>query len=53
MPFWIEDPREALGGPRLRPVPDAGLSNVAATCLELLGFLPPDDYDPSLLDPTR
>ena len=53
VPFWIEDPREALGGPRLRPVPDAGLSNVAATCLELLGFLPPDDYDPSLLDPTR
>ena len=30
-------------------LPDAGLSNVAATVLELLGFVPPDDYDPSLL----
>lgn len=27
----------------------AGLSNVAATLLELLGFAPPQEYDPSLL----
>jgi 2,3-bisphosphoglycerate-independent phosphoglycerate mutase len=30
-------------------LPGAGLSNVAATVLELLGFEPPDGYDPSLL----
>jgi 2,3-bisphosphoglycerate-independent phosphoglycerate mutase len=28
---------------------DAGLSNVAATCLELLGFAVPDGYRPSLI----
>jgi 2,3-bisphosphoglycerate-independent phosphoglycerate mutase len=26
-----------------------GISSLTATCLELLGFLPPNDYDPSLL----
>ena len=26
-----------------------GLSNIAATCMELLGFVPPDDYDQSLI----
>ena len=31
-------------------LPQAGLSNVAATVLELLGFAPPTDYDPSLLE---
>ncbi len=37
-------------GLRLRDdMPDAGLANVAATVLELLGFIPPDDYEPSLL----
>jgi bisphosphoglycerate-independent phosphoglycerate mutase (AlkP superfamily) len=36
--------------PRLRDtLPDAGLANIAATVLELLGFEPPDDYEPSLL----
>ncbi|RMG99537.1 MAG: 2,3-bisphosphoglycerate-independent phosphoglycerate mutase [Deltaproteobacteria bacterium] len=52
VPFWIEDPREAAGGPRLRHLERPGLANVAATCLELLGFLPPEDYEPSLLAPT-
>lgn len=28
---------------------DAGLSNVAATLVELLGFMPPAEFDPSLL----
>jgi 2,3-bisphosphoglycerate-independent phosphoglycerate mutase len=27
----------------------SGLANVTATCLELLGFVPPDDLEPSLL----
>lgn len=26
-----------------------GISSLAATCIELLGFLPPEDYDPSVL----
>jgi 2,3-bisphosphoglycerate-independent phosphoglycerate mutase len=26
-----------------------GISSLAATCIDLLGFLPPTDYDPSLL----
>ncbi|MDR2499949.1 MAG: 2,3-bisphosphoglycerate-independent phosphoglycerate mutase [Treponema sp.] len=26
-----------------------GISSIAATCLELLGYLPPGDYDPSVL----
>lgn len=26
-----------------------GISSLAATCIELLGFLPPPDYDPSVL----
>jgi hypothetical protein len=30
-------------------VSTAGIANVTATCLELLGFVPPDDLEPSLL----
>jgi 2,3-bisphosphoglycerate-independent phosphoglycerate mutase len=26
-----------------------GISSIAATCMELLGFIPPKDYDPSVL----
>jgi 2,3-bisphosphoglycerate-independent phosphoglycerate mutase len=26
-----------------------GISSIAATCMELLGFIPPEDYDPSVL----
>jgi len=33
--------------------PDAGLSNVAATCLELLGFAAPEAFRPSLIRPLR
>src|SRR5690606_27452261 len=28
---------------------NAGIASVTATCLELLGFVPPDDLEPSLL----
>ena len=27
----------------------SGIANVTATCIELLGFVPPDDLEPSLL----
>ena len=34
-------------------LPDAGLANVAATLVELLGFVPPSEYEPTLLaEPT-
>ncbi|MBZ5712039.1 2,3-bisphosphoglycerate-independent phosphoglycerate mutase [Nannocystis pusilla] len=49
VPLAIVDPRAAGGGPLLAPPPAAGLSNVASTCLELLGFLPPEGYRASLL----
>ncbi len=49
VPLFLVD---HLGLPReldLLQDPSAGLSNVAATALELLGFLPPPDYDRSLV----
>lgn len=49
VPFAVVDPRAPAGGPALAPPPGAGLANVAATCLELLGWLPPADYRASLL----
>ncbi|MBZ5641037.1 MAG: 2,3-bisphosphoglycerate-independent phosphoglycerate mutase [Acidobacteriia bacterium] len=35
--------------PLRKDLEEAGLANVAATLLEILGFVPPDDYLPSLL----
>jgi 2,3-bisphosphoglycerate-independent phosphoglycerate mutase len=50
VPFFIDDPmrgdRYELDPARL---PDAGIANVTATCIELLGFVPPDDLQSSLL----
>ncbi|KAH6788667.1 Phosphoglycerate mutase [Perilla frutescens var. frutescens] len=47
----------AIGGPGLAPgvkfcqdLPDAGLANVAATVMNLHGFVAPDDYEPSLVE---
>ncbi|MCA9635615.1 MAG: 2,3-bisphosphoglycerate-independent phosphoglycerate mutase, partial [Myxococcales bacterium] len=51
VPLTIFDPRAAGGGPRIAGVAGAGLANVAATCLELLGFQGPEGYLPSLLAP--
>jgi 2,3-bisphosphoglycerate-independent phosphoglycerate mutase len=46
--FWIHRPGVSV--PALRAdLPGAGLANVAATTIELLGFRPPEDYLPSLL----
>ena len=28
---------------------DLGISSIAATCMNLLGFVPPEDYDPSII----
>lgn len=35
---------------RLAENTDLGISNLAATCLKLLGFEPPQDYTPSIVD---
>jgi 2,3-bisphosphoglycerate-independent phosphoglycerate mutase len=50
VPFLIHDPKR---GDRYEIDPDrartAGIANVTATCIELLGFVPPDDLESSLL----
>jgi 2,3-bisphosphoglycerate-independent phosphoglycerate mutase len=50
VPFLIHDParsdRYEIDPARAAT---AGIANVTATCLELLGFVPPDDLEPSLL----
>ena len=48
VPFAIYDPNYD-GEYHMAPPADAGLANVAATVFELMGFLPPDDYEPSLV----
>ena len=47
----------AIGGRGLSPgvrfrtdLPQAGLANVAATMMNLLGFEAPSDYEPSLVE---
>eukprot|EP00262_Sarcandra_glabra_P002306 TRINITY_DN12580_c0_g1_i1.p1 TRINITY_DN12580_c0_g1~~TRINITY_DN12580_c0_g1_i1.p1 ORF type:complete len:559 (-),score=125.95 TRINITY_DN12580_c0_g1_i1:356-2032(-) len=47
----------AIGGPGLAPgvrfrkdVPNGGLANVAATFMNLHGFVAPDDYEPTLIE---
>ena len=50
VPFFIHDP---MRGDRYEIDPEraktAGIANVTATCIELLGFVPPDDLESSLL----
>jgi 2,3-bisphosphoglycerate-independent phosphoglycerate mutase len=50
VPFLIDDPAR---GDRYEIDPErartGGIANVTATCLELLGFVPPEDLEPSLL----
>ncbi len=50
VPFLIDDP---MRGDRYEIDParalGAGIANVTATCIELLGFVPPDDLESSLL----
>jgi 2,3-bisphosphoglycerate-independent phosphoglycerate mutase len=51
VPFAIYDPGHD-GDYRIDAPADAGLSHVAATTLNLLGFQAPEDYQPSLITPT-
>lgn len=48
VPFAVFDSRTPERSPLVLPSAP-GLGNVAATCLELLGFAAPEDYLPSLL----
>ncbi len=48
VPFVIDD-SSYRGEYEMAPVEDAGLSNVAPTLLNLLGFEKPEAYDPSLI----
>jgi 2,3-bisphosphoglycerate-independent phosphoglycerate mutase len=49
VPAYFYDP-EGTDRFRLAAVESPGISCLAATCLTLLGFHPPDDYDPSLVE---
>jgi 2,3-bisphosphoglycerate-independent phosphoglycerate mutase len=48
VPCIIYDP-EYKGEYRTQLKSGMGISSLGATCLELLGFIPPEDYDPGLL----
>jgi 2,3-bisphosphoglycerate-independent phosphoglycerate mutase len=53
VPFLIHDPTRPAEGGRYEIDPTrvehAGIANVTATVLELLGYVPPSDLEPSLL----
>jgi 2,3-bisphosphoglycerate-independent phosphoglycerate mutase len=49
VPFIIYDPLYQ-GEYRMAHIKEKGLSNVAATLLNLLGYEKPEDYDPSLIE---
>ncbi len=48
VPFVIYDP-QYRGEYRMADLPKRGLSNIAATILNLLGYEKPEEYDPSLI----
>ncbi|MEE2683202.1 MAG: 2,3-bisphosphoglycerate-independent phosphoglycerate mutase [Actinomycetota bacterium] len=49
VPFVIHDPQNGSDY-NLNPPSDAGLSHIASTVLNLLGYEAPNDYQPSLID---
>jgi 2,3-bisphosphoglycerate-independent phosphoglycerate mutase len=49
VPAIIYDPSN-LSHARLADVDSPGIANLAATCMTLLGFQPPEDYTPSLVE---
>jgi len=48
VPVYIFAPADS-GNLRLNEVKNAGIASLAATSMQLLGFVPPDDYEPSLI----
>jgi len=51
VPFCVHDPlrRDGEYGIDAALAPTAGLANVTAACVALLGFAPPDDEEPGIL----
>ena len=49
VPVYIYDPTGTVKM-KLSDNNDLGISSIAATCLKLLGFQPPQDYAPSIID---
>lgn len=49
VPFMVHDPNRRDQYRVVESATGAGIANVTATCLELLGFTPPEDFQPSLL----
>ncbi|CAB1065986.1 2,3-bisphosphoglycerate-independent phosphoglycerate mutase (EC [Olavius sp. associated proteobacterium Delta 1] len=49
VPVYIFDPTGTVKM-SLSDHPDLGISSIAATCLKLLGFEPPRDYTPSIVE---
>ena len=49
VPAIIYDP-SGVSGAKKADVADAGIANLAATCITLLGYVPPADYTPSLVE---
>ncbi len=49
VPAIIYDP-SGVANARLAQVQEAGIANLAATCIALLGYQPPEDYTPSLVE---
>lgn len=49
VPATVYDP-SAISKARKADVPGAGIASLAATCISLLGYEPPADYAPSIVD---
>ena len=49
VPCYIYDPAGTTKA-RLSAHDNLGISSLAATVMQLLGFTPPEDYDPSIVD---
>jgi 2,3-bisphosphoglycerate-independent phosphoglycerate mutase len=49
VPAMVFDP-SGVSNARKADVEGAGIASLAATCITLLGFVPPDDYTPSIAD---
>ncbi len=49
VPAIVYDP-SGVSNARKADVADAGIANLAATCITLLGYVPPADYTPSIVD---
>jgi 2,3-bisphosphoglycerate-independent phosphoglycerate mutase len=49
VPIYVFDPSGSVQM-KLANHTDLGISSIAATCLKLLGFEPPQDYTPSIIE---